>query len=375
MKSIKPFITRRNFHQKMGLGLGALAFNNLLFTQGKGAGIAHQQKKLGIALVGLGNYSSGQLGPALQETSHCHLAGVVTGTPAKEKEWAEKYNIPTTNIYNYNNFDQIADNPDIDIVYVVLPNAMHAEYTIRAAEAGKHVICEKPMAVSVAECQQMIEACRQADVKLGIGYRLHSEPFNQEVMRIGQAEMFGKVLFINSSAGYKMGDNWDQWRLKMDLAGGGALMNMGIYAIQAALYTVGTNPIAVTAQEFKTMPEKFKEVDETITMQLEFPEGAIASLHTSHNAQMNRLYVAAEDGFAELQPMSSYRGLTGRTHEGKMNFPEVNQQAQQMDDFALHVLEGKPNKVPGEMGLRDMRIIEAVYESIASGKTIPLNMG
>ena len=109
------------------------------------------KNKLGVALVGLGSYSSSELAPALLETKNCYLAGIVTGTPAKEKMWSEKYNIPQKNIYNYQNFDNVASNPDIDIVYVVLPVSMHKEYTIRAAKAGKHVISEKPMAISSAD--------------------------------------------------------------------------------------------------------------------------------------------------------------------------------------------------------------------------------
>ena len=119
-------------------------------------------KKLGVALVGLGTYAAGQLAPALQQTVHCYLAGIVTGTPSKAAAWKEKYNIPDKNIYSYDNFDTIKDNPDIDIVYVVLPNSMHAAYTIRAAQAGKHVICEKPMALTVADCDAMIAACKKA---------------------------------------------------------------------------------------------------------------------------------------------------------------------------------------------------------------------
>src|SRR5690606_23331209 len=122
---------------------------------------------------------------------HCYLAGIVTGTPAKEKQWASRYNIPEKNIYNYENFDSIALNPDIDIVYVVLPIFMHKEFTIRAAQAGKHVICEKPMAMNVRECEEMIAACTKANRLLSIGYRLHFEPYNMEMMRLGQQKVFG----------------------------------------------------------------------------------------------------------------------------------------------------------------------------------------
>lgn len=329
-------------------------------------------EKLGVALVGLGSYSTNQLAPALLETKYCELRGIVTGTPAKEKIWAEKYNIPQKNIYNYENFDTIADNPDIDIVYVVLPNSMHAEYTIRAAEAGKHVICEKPMAITSEECQQMIDACKEANVMLSIGYRLHFDPYNKEVMRLGQEKVFGKIMYMNVSAGYQNKGNWDQWRMKKALAGTGALGNMGVYALQGALYTVGEQPLSVTAQEFKTMPDKFSEVDETVTFQFEFPGGTVANLQTSHNARMNRLYAAANDGWFELQPFSSSNGLIGRTHEGPMEFEPVYQQALQMDDFAYCILNDKPTKVPGEMGMRDVQIIEAILESIDTGRKVAL---
>ncbi len=330
-------------------------------------------KKLGVALVGLGSYSTRQLAPALQETQYCQLTGIVTGTPEKEKIWADKYNIPQKNIYNYENFDTISDNPDIDIVYVVLPNAMHAEYSIRAAQAGKHVICEKPMAVSVEECQQMIDACTKANVMLSIGYRLHFDPYNLEIMRLGQEEVFGRLMYLNVSAGYQIKSNWDQWRLKKSLAGTGALGNMGVYAIQGAIYAVGKNPLSVSAQEFKTMPDKFAEVDETVTFQFEFPGGTVANLQTSHNARMNRLYAAAYEGWFELQPFSSYGGLQGRTHEGPIEFKPVNQQALQMDDFAYCIQNDKPTKVPGEMGMRDVQIIEAILESVDTGRKVELN--
>ena len=357
-------MNRRNFNRTLFLTLGATALSplanaNPLFTA--------PQKKLGIALVGLGGYSSGQLAPALQETEFCKLTGIVTGTPAKEKQWADQYGIPQKNIYNYENYDDIADNEDIDIIYVVLPNSMHAEYTIRAAQAGKHVICEKPMALSVQECQEMIDACQKANVKLGMGYRLHFEPHNQEVMRIGQEKAFGKVNYIACGAGYRMGDNWDQWRLQKKLAGTGALGNMGVYAMQAAIYTMGENPLYVQAQEFKTMPKKFDETDETVTFQFEFPSGAVANMETSHNASINYLYVTADNGWVELQPYSPYSGIQGSTHKGPLELPQVNQQARQMDSFAQCILNNQPTQVPGEMGMRDVQIIDAILQSIKAG--------
>src|SRR5690349_17109224 len=168
------------------LGMGALAIPALACSTSDSKEqnqSTMNQKKLGIALVGLGSYSGGQLAPALQETEHCYLAGIVTGTPSKISTWKEQYNIPDKNIYNYETFDSIKDNKEIDIVYVVLPNSMHAEYVVRAARAGKHVICEKPMALTVEECDRMIAACKEAGKMLSVGYRLHFEPHNKEAMR------------------------------------------------------------------------------------------------------------------------------------------------------------------------------------------------
>lgn len=335
------------------------------------------KRGLGIALVGLGSYSTNQLAPSLLETEHCHLAGIVTGTPSKETKWANKYNIPQSNIYNYDNFDNISENEDIDIVYVVLPNSMHAEFSIRAAKAGKHVICEKPMAVSVEECDAIIDACKKANVKLSVGYRLQSEPYTQEVKRMVKENTFGEVRYVQSDAGYISRGNPGQWRLDKSLSGGGALMNMGVYAIQSAIYGSGMNPISVKAQEFSTRPEYFKDTDETITAQFEFANGATGNIMTSHNINANRHFTSCDSGWFELLPANNYGPLDGRRSDGtKIEFPHRRQQALQMDDFALHILKDKPNLAPGEMGKRDMIIVEAIYKSIAEGgKKIPLDLG
>lgn len=322
--------------------------------------------KLGVALVGLGNYSSGQLAPALQETQHCYLAGVVTGTPEKAEEWKQQYSIPDQNVYNYETFDQIADNPDIDIVYVVLPNAMHAEYTIRAAKAGKHVITEKPMEVSAEKCQQMIDACRENNVKLAVGYRLHYEPYNQEMMRLGQEKVFGAVQSVEAAFGFPIGDP-TQWRLDHELAGGGALMDVGIYTIQGCCYTLGEDPVSVVAEEFKTDEEKFAEVDETIHFTLTFPSGVKASCRTSYNTRYSNLRAEAENGWFELSPAYDYGPLSGKTSEGPMDFPQVREQARHMDAFAESIRNDTTIVTTGEMGLRDLKIIEAIYQSIADG--------
>src|SRR6187551_1846885 len=152
--------SRRKFLQTVGLGLGTTLAATSLPSLAKKITI-QDQKKLGVALVGLGSYAKNQLAVALEKTDNCYLAGIVTGTPAKAEEWSKKYNIPQKNIYNYQTFDQIKDNKDIDIIYVVLPNSMHHEYVLRAAKAGKHVMCEKPISISVKEGEEMVAACKK----------------------------------------------------------------------------------------------------------------------------------------------------------------------------------------------------------------------
>lgn len=369
-------ISRRTFGgQVLKAGSGVALLGSLPLSWK--STIPSQNKKLGVALVGLGRYSTYQLAPALQETQHAYLAGIVTGTPAKEKIWSEKYRIRQKNIYNYSNFDRIIDNPDIDVVYVVLPNSMHAEFSIRAAKAGKHVICEKPMAINVKECDEIISTCEAAGMKLSVGYRMQSDPYTHEIKRLVKEKAFGKVHYTSSDAAYISRGNPDQWRLKKELSGGGALVDMGVYAIQSAIYGTGRNPVAVSAQEFKSKPEYFKETDETITAQLDFSEGVVGHMFTSHNANANRLYVSFESGWAELNPCHSYGPLSGRTSEGKtLTYPHESQQKRQIDDFAKHILIDGINLVPGEMGKRDMIIIEAIYKSIhQGGKKIPLSLG
>lgn len=327
-----------------------------------------KQNKLGVALVGLGGYSSGELAPSLQETQHCYLAGIVTGTPKKAEDWKKQYNIPDENIYNYQNFDSIKDNPDIDIISVVLPNSMHAEYTIRAAKAGKHVICEKPMAVTMEECERMVAACKDAGKMLSIGYRLHFDPYHLEMMRLGQQKVYGPVKNIKADNGM---DGTSGWRLNKKLAGGGSLMDLGVYCIQGTRYTTGLEPLAVVAQEgLKTNPELYKDIEETIFWQMEFPQNIRADCMCSYAKEINLLRAEAEKGWFELSPTYAYRGLKGRKSDGEIKFEEVNQQARQMDDFALAIKDKRPTPVPGEMGLQDIKIISAIYKAMESGKRI-----
>jgi predicted dehydrogenase len=334
---------------------------------------AESDRKLGFALCGLGSLSTNQIAPALQKTKNCRLAGIVTGTPAKAERWKSQYNIPEKNIYNYGTMEKMADNPDIDVVYVVTPNALHAEHTIKAAKAGKHVLCEKPMEATPEKCQQIIDACKAANRMLAVGYRCRFEPHNIECVRLAREKVFGDLKIIEAEFGIDIGDP-NQWRLKKALAGGGALMDVGIYALQATRYISGEEPILVSAIETKTDVEKFKEVDESVVWQLKFPSGVIAHCSTSYNtAVVGRYTGIADRGWFELNPAFYYGGNRGRRSDGEeIRLPQVDQFAAEMDDFAQCIRENKPTKVPGEEGLRDVKIMMAIYESAKTGNAVKL---
>lgn len=368
---------RRRFLKQLGLSTAAWAVPLMSARAAAEEKKAPPKKKLGFALVGLGSLSENQIAPALfQKTQLCQLTGLVSGHPDKAKKWAQKYGVPEKNIYGYENFDQIKNNPDIDVVYVVLPNSMHAEFTIRAAKAGKHVLCEKPMATSVKECDDMIAACKAARRKLAIAYRLHFEPNNLEMVKMAREKTLGSVKVIEASAGFPIGDP-KQWRLDKALAGGGSLMDIGIYALQAARYISGEEPVAVSAQMTITDPLKFKPgVDESMLFTLKFPSGVVASCASSYATGLNRWRASAQKGWFELSPALNYTGIKGRMRTNGVTkdfeLPEVDHFAAEMDDFADCILNDKQTRVPGEEGRRDLRIMTAIYKSAASGQTVRL---
>lgn len=331
---------------------------------------------LRVAIMGLGSYGT-RVAEAMKDCKKAKLVGVISGTPSKIKDWQSKYNIPEKNCYNYENFDAIKNNPDIDAVYVITPNGLHRDQAIRVARAGKHVICEKPMAINAKEGQEMVDACKKANIKLLIGYRMHLEPKTLEIIRMRKDGEFGKVLFFQGLSGFIIGDP-NQWRLNRQLAGGGAMMDIGIYSINGARYMIGEEPVWVTAQETKTNPEKFKEgVDETILFQLGFPGGAVAScLSTYTMNNLDRFFLNGEKGFAELQPSTGYGPIKGRTNKGELAHPHVTHQTVQMDEMSGIILEGKQPIVPidGEEGVKDMKIIDAIFLAVKTGKRVDLKL-
>jgi len=326
------------------------------------------RKKLGVALVGLGSYSTGQLGPALRLTEQCRLAGVVTGSPEKGAKWAKDYGFPGTSVYGYDTMARMADNLDIDIVYVVTPNGLHAEHAIAAAKAGKHVICEKPMANTVAECDSIIAACKAAGVKLSIGYRLHFDPFHEELRRLARTQEFGPFTKMDGGFGFTM--TKPQWRAEKKRAGGGPLMDLGVYVIQETLMaTAGVLPVAITARELpKKRPEFFVDVEESIVWTMEFASGARAEGYSSYNDNRNDFRAEAPGGWFEIGPAYGYRGMKAATSRGPVVATQpASLQALQMDDFAVCVRDNLQTRLPGAMGRRDMVIVEAIYASAAAG--------
>jgi predicted dehydrogenase len=323
--------------------------------------------KLGIAIVGLTSYACEQIIPALHQTQKAYLAGLVSDDGDKAMRWAMQNSIPERNIYDYNNFDNIALNDEIAIVYVILPVAYHKEFVIRAAKAGKHVICEKPMATNSADCLEMIAACESANRLLAIGYRMHYEPRHQYIMNLEQ-KAYGKITSFEAAFGCVYDGDPKSWRLNKVIAGGGALMDLGIYTIQAARYTTGLEPIAVTAKQEKLRPEMFSEVDETVFFDLEFPNGFTAHCQSSFNRLYSYIRIKTEIGDIKIEPAFLYSDIKGVGPLGVLDFPQVNQQALQIDDFADCINNNRKSRVSGEEGLKDIKIIEGIYRSLESGK-------
>jgi glucose-fructose oxidoreductase len=371
MKKNRPDtpVSRRRFLGQLSAAAVALAS-----VRSRASAAPVPAKKLGIALVGLGNYSENLLLPAIRQSDYWKLTGVVTGSREKGERWAKANGFPSRNVFSYDTMDRIAGNPDIDVVYVVTPNALHAENTIAAARAGKHVICEKPMAVSVAECDAMIQACRDAKVRLMIGYRLHYEPHHAEFARLSHDDALGPFMKINGENSFDMGDPGDEapnWRVNPKLAGGGPLMDMGVYVIQAVcMARQEAPPVAVTAKFGKvTRPRLFSKVEQSIEWTMEYSDGAKATCYSSYCDQKSTVRAEGPKGWAEIPyPAFYYDKCSLVTSRGTPALASPDHQVAQMNGLAAELLENRPSLAPGEMGRRDVAIIEAVYAAARSGR-------
>ena len=372
-------ITRRGFIGKVSQALVVTSAAGALLKDA----MAQQQlavpdppgKKLGWAIVGLGNLSINEILPAFAKCEKSKVVAFVSGHPDKATKLAARYGVNPKNIYNYQNYDSIKDNPEVDIIYIVLPNGIHAEYTIRGFQAGKHVLTEKPMASTPADCQQMIDAGRRAGKKLMVAYRCRYEPYNQEAIRIARSGELGPTQVILADAGWNASDP-NQWRLKKDLAGGGSLMDIGIYALNASRYLSGEEPTEINAMIYNSPGDpRFKEVEETVNFQLRFPSGALANCTSSYGYFPQSHYrVVGTQGWLEMDPATWYRGLRMRVgHKSNIEEKELpirDHFAAEMDHMSQCVMENKEPLTPGEEGLRDIKLMMAIYEAAKSGKTV-----
>lgn len=355
--------SRKEFLKVSGsvLAFSSFGFPNII--------IPKKRDKIGVALVGLGGYSRGRLGPGLKLTQHCELRGIVTGTPSKIPIWQEEYGIPDQNVYSYENMHEVANNDDIDVIYVVTPPGLHAKYSIIGANAGKHVWCEKPMAMDVDECQAIIDAANKNRVQLTVGYRMQHEPNTQTIIRYGEERTYGDFVAVRAGAGYS-GAHRDpeNWRRIADM-GGGALYDMGVYPINAIRYATGMDPVKVRGRQWSVRDEMYSEVDEFTDFEVEFANGLRATGETAFGKSSNYLDVTCTDGSYRLSPMQSYSGVQGETSDGIALPPDPNhQQARQMDNDALAIIENTRPIAPGEDGLMDIHIVRSIMESSRRGE-------
>ena len=357
-------LTRREFSRLAALTSTA-PFVPRMFAQETG----HSKNSVGFAVVGIGRISSNQFMPGLKAATQCHLAGLVSGHREKADKVAAMYGVDTDSIYSYENFDSIRDNKKVDAVYIALPNGMHAEYTIRAAKAGKHVLCEKPMAISVDDCKAMIKACSDAGVKLMIAYRCQYEPTNLRAIQLIRDGKLGKIQTIESTYGFNISPG--EWRLNRKLAGGGPLMDVGIYSLNACRQLTGEEPSDLAA--FASVIDhdgRFSEVEENLSWSMKFPSGVVASCATTYGARMNGFYaVQGPLGNLELDTAFNYEGQHLKATMGKTELDEPSvlrdpsQFTRQADYFADCIRKGTVPKSSGEEGLHDMELIARIYQS------------
>jgi len=329
-------------------------------------------QKIGYAVIGLGRIA-GHFMPGVRNTTNSQITALVSGHRDKADRIAAQYNVPAGSIYNYENFDEIAHNPAVDAVYVALPNSMHAEYTIRAAKAGKHVLCEKPMATSVADSEKMIAACKAANVKLMIAYRCHYEPTNLRAIKLIRDGGLGQVQTIQSAFGFNIDKG--EWRLSKALAGGGPLYDVGIYSLNACRYLTGEEPDHIAA--FASVIDhdgRFNEVEENVSWTMHFPSGIVASCSTTYGANMEGYFrVYGSKGWLQVNNAFVYEGLHLRADLSGKQLDEPNPARDpshfqaEAEHFSHCIQNNLEPQSPGEEGLRDMRYIDQIYHSAGIG--------
>ena len=336
-------------------------------------------RRVGFALVGLGAYALNQIAPNLGNTRHAKLTALVSGNRDKANTVADAYGIGRDHVYGYDTFDRIADDPEVDVVYVILPNAFHREWTERSFGAGKHVLCEKPMAGTVEDCRAMIEAGEAAGKQLMIGYRAQFDPYNLRATELVQGGEIGEVNTVMADHGrlLELDVLRDQWRADKELALGGSLFDIGIYSVNGARYLLGEEPTEVTATFLERSGRPEVTVEEGVEWQLTFPSGARQLGSSSYLVEQNkRIHVQGSEGEVTLDPATDYyvRNLTVGTEleHRQIVIPQANQFVPMLDEMALAARENRPPKTPGMEGLRDVRIMNAIYEAAETGRAVSI---
>jgi predicted dehydrogenase len=338
-------------------------------------------RRVGYALVGLGHLTLNEILPAFAKCKHAKPVALVSGDADKMTKVAQQYGIKASSCYSYQTYDKIKDNPEVEVIYIVLPNSMHHEFTIRGAKAGKHILCEKPMANSAKECEEMIEACKKAGKKLMIAYRIQYEPLNRQVQKLVRDKTYGATKMLQMMNTQNQAHD-QQWRHKKALAGGGSLPDVGLYCLNTTRFLLGEEPIEVSAQIYSTPgDDRFKEIEENVSFTLRFPSGAISQCMTGYGSFNNKSYtVYAETGSIKMDPAFPYHGLhqervhapNGKQMKETPNDPQKDQFALEMDHMAECVRQNKTPYTPGEEGLQDQRIMEAIYKSAKENKPVKL---
>jgi glucose-fructose oxidoreductase len=325
-------------------------------------------------VVGLGHIAQVAVLPAFAHAAqNSQVTALVSGNPTKLKQVSKRYGIPHT--YSYRDYDRCLKDGHVDAVYIALPNSMHCEYTVRAARAGIHVLCEKPMAVTSEECRQMIKVAKQARVKLMVAYRLHFEEANMTAVDLIRSRKLGSARFFNSV--FTMQVRPGDIRVKRKY-GGGTLYDIGVYCINAARYLFGENPVEVSAFTVSGVDRRFKEVDEMTGALLRFPQDRLGTFVCSFGATDVSAYeVVGSKGRIRVEPAYEYVGelkqqitINGKTRE--RSFPMRDQFAPELLYFSECILTGRDPEPSGEEGLNDIRVIEALYRSAETRRPVKL---
>ena len=339
-----------------------------------------ENRRMRWAIVGLGTFAVGQVIPGFGDAGKSRMTAFVSGNREKAQMLGERHGV--SRFYDYSNFDRIADDPEIDCVYIALPVGLHAEYTIRALRAGKHVLCEKPMASTSAECTAMIAEAKAANRRLGVAYRVHFEPNNQAVFaRIAGGEL-GAMRFISADHGLDVNPDWPphRWRLTKELGGGGSMYDIGIYGLNTSLMMLpGDEPSSVSAvYSTPASDPRFDEVEGGLDWRLRMTSGMNIQGSSSYcwSPYVSRQRYFGAKASIEMQPATTYydnRIVLEGGDQPPRHYSAGNAETQfaaQVDGFSEAARAGREHRTPGQMGLRDLLLIEAMYRSADAGGAV-----